>query len=66
MEQFANKEKTPSKDTLPGQAPVKQKKSWWYRLKNLTIEPRKIVIWEGDKVRLILAPPEGAVAEVVV
>lgn len=66
MEQFANKDKTPSKDTLPGQAPVKQKKSWWYRLKNLTIEPRKIVIWEGDKVRLVLAPPEGVVAEVVV
>ena len=66
MEQFANKDKTPVKNTLPGQKPVKQKKGWWHRFKNLTIEPRKIVIWEGDKVTLLPAPPEGEVAEVVV
>ncbi|MBI5308420.1 MAG: hypothetical protein HZB37_08855, partial [Planctomycetes bacterium] len=66
MEQFANKDKTPVKNTLPGQKPVKQKKGWWHWFKNLTIEPRKIVIWDGDKVTLLLAPPEGEVAEVVV
>ncbi len=66
MEQFANKDKTPAKNTLPGQKPVKQKKGWWHWFKNLTIEPRKIVIWEGDKVTLLPAPPEGEVAEVVV
>lgn len=66
MEQFANKDKTPAKNTLPGQKPVKQKKGWWHWFKNLTIEPRKIVIWDGDKVTLLLAPPEGEVAEIAV
>lgn len=67
MEQFSNKDKTPAKNTLPGQKPVKQKKGWWHWFKNLSIEPRKIVIWDGDKVvKLIPAPPEGEEVTVAV
>ncbi len=66
MEQFPNKDKTPAKNTLPSQKPVKLKKGWWHWFKNLTIEPRKIVIWDGDKVMLLPAPPEGEVAAIAV
>ena len=66
MEQFPNKDKTPAKNTLPSQKHVKQKKGWWHWFKNLSIEPRKIVIWDGDKVTLLPAPPEGEVAAIAV
>lgn len=36
----------------------KKRRSFWSRLKNFTVEPRKTVIWEGDTFRLVPLPEE--------
>ncbi len=36
----------------------KNRRSFWYRLKNFTIESRKTVIWEGNTFKLVPMPEE--------
>ncbi len=40
----------------------KNHRSFWYRLKNFTAESPKMVIWEGDTVRLVPIPSEPSPA----
>lgn len=44
----------------------RNRRSFWYRLKNFTVESRKTVIWEGDTIKLvpILQEPETFVDDV--
>ncbi len=43
--------------------PGKTRRSFWYRLKNFTVEPRKIVVIEGNIIKLVPVLPEPEVAE---
>ncbi len=68
MEEFSKKDKSVLENnteirTLDSSERSKKdgnrnRRSFWYRLKNFTVESRKTVIWEGDTIKLVPIPRE--------